>query len=308
MLKPFLLSSRAGWVFVVATLIAVQSSLAVQTLPAYEPFPTTYADGARLGSIIASLDAGNSPGSGSNLTNSWSAGLSYSGLVTSNNSGGVIANGTPTSNRDRGFQLSPTVAFGDATNALYASFLLKIQIAPATTNLIALFAGGTGGGATPIAGVYLDDNNRLRISKSPVTSATNTTSVLSLNTTHLVVFRYKYAGANNDEVALWLDPDSLGVDEADVPPATISTTNGSDASSSIVAFDFGHRTVSGTAVGATGFKYLDEVRVATNWAGVTPTTGVVPPPSVPCITQTLMTLDGLVLRARTGLPTACIKC
>jgi pectate lyase len=301
MLKLFLLSSRAGGVFVVATLMAVQSSFAVQTLPAYELFPTTYANDARLGNI-ASLDAGNGVGSDSNLTNSWSAGLSYSGLVTSNNSGGVIANGTPTSNRDRGFQLSPGVAFGDTTNALYASFLLKIEIVPTTTNLIALFAGTTGGGATPIAGVYLDDSSRLRISKSPATPATNTTPALGLNTIHLVVFRYKYAAANNDEVALWLDPDSLGVDEQNVPPATILTTNGSDASSSIVAFDLSHRTVSGTAVGATGFKYLDEVRVATNWAGVTPTTGVVPPPSVPCITETLMTLDGLVLRGTNGSP------
>src|SRR5437867_4457604 len=136
-------------------LLLFQSAKAAQSLPAYESFPTNYADNARLGDL-ATLDAGNSPGSGSNLTNSWAVGLSYPGLMTSNNSGGVIANGTPSSGRDRGFQLSPPVAFGAATNTLYASFLLRIQTPTSTTNLIAHFAGGTGGGATPVAGVYLD--------------------------------------------------------------------------------------------------------------------------------------------------------
>ncbi len=276
--------------------LVFQSARAAQTLPAYESFPTNYANNARLADIAA-LDAGNGAGSGSNLTNSWSAGLSYLGLVTSNGSGGVIANGTPGSGRDRGFQFNPAVAWVTDGDNLYASFLLKIQTPTTTTNLIALLATGTGGGSTPAAGVYLDQNNKLWISKNSATPVTNTASALSVGNTHLIVFRYHYNEDSPDSVALWVDPVSLGAGEANVPGPTLVTFSGSDASS-VAAFDFAHRTGN---FGASGFKYFDEARVATTWAGVTPTTNVVVAPSnQPYITQTLLVAGGLELRGTNG--------
>jgi hypothetical protein len=241
-------------------------ALANLSLPIYDPYPTNYANNARLRDV-ATYDAGNSSGNGSNITNSWTAGLTYGGLATSNNTGGLIANGVPSSGRDAGIQISPPVPFSVATNTLYCSFLLKIQTAPSGTNLIALFSGSTGGGNTPVAGVYLDAANKLWISKSSATPQTNTPNALTIGDTHLIVFRYKYSATDPDEVALWVDPGSLAAAENAVPAATITTTNGSDAASA-AAFDWAHRTTAN--ISASGVKYYDELRIATNWAAVTP--------------------------------------
>ncbi len=274
---------------------------AANDIPTYESFPTNYANGARLRDL-ASFDAGNSLGSGSNLTNSWAAGLTYPGLVGSNSTGGVIANGIPGSGRDAGFQLNPVVTFSAVTNSLYASFLLKIQTSPTGTNLIALFSGGTGGGATPVAGVYLDSNNKLWISKSSATPATNTAGSLVVGETNLVVFRYRFSAAQPDEVALWLNPgvNTFGADESGVPASTISTTNASD-SPSVASFILAHRTTAG--ISASGFKYLDEIRVATNWAAVTPPTtpATNSPTPQPRITQSFLSGGNLVLRGTNGV-------
>ncbi len=280
---------------------------AANDIPTYESFPTNYVNGARLRDL-ASFDAGNSLGSGSNLTNSWAAGLIYPGLVSSNSTGGVIANGIPGSGRDAGFQLNSVVTFSAVTNSLYASFLLKIQTPPTGTNLIALFSGGTGGGATPVAGVYLDSNTRLWISKSSATPATNTAGSLVVGETNLVVFRYRFSAAQPDEVALWLNPEvnTFGADESGVPASTISTTTGSD-SPSVASFILAHRTTAG--ISASGFKYLDEIRVATNWAAVTPPTTPTTNYSntQPRITQTFLTLGGLVLRGTNGVSNGVYK-
>ena len=67
---------------------------------------------------------------------------------------------------------------------------------------------------------------------------------------------------------MW-DPGSLGVGEASVPLPTVSTTANSDVTS-LLAFTY--QVVSGD----TGVYWVDEVRVATTWAAVTPT-GCTPP-------------------------------
>ncbi len=94
-------------------------------------------------------------------------------------------------------------------------------------------------------------------------------------------------------MALWLDPVSLGASENAVPVPTISTTSGSDVST-LNAFFISHRTE------ATGALWLDEVRVATNWAGVTPSDGQVRE-TRPYITEALLTAQEIVLRGTNGL-------
>jgi hypothetical protein len=90
-------------------------------------------------------------------------------------------------------------------------------------------------------------------------------------TTHLVVMRYKWtsAASGDDQVALWLDPGSLGVAEASVPGPSVSTTSGSDQNS-LGGWRFSVQS------GDTGVYWFDELRIATNWAGVTPN-GCAPP-------------------------------
>ena len=100
------------------------------------------------------------------------------------------------------------------------------------------------------------------------------------NTTHLVVLRYKYVeGQLNDEVALWLDPPSLGVGETDVPAPTLTTTTNNDApeigllgSFSIVQST--NRTLyPGTN---SGRIRLDEIRIAKTWVQALPPTPLPP--------------------------------
>ncbi|MFM2082638.1 MAG: hypothetical protein RL380_1329, partial [Verrucomicrobiota bacterium] len=281
------------FIFAVATL-----ARATSTLPFYESFPTNYANNARLRDL-ANFDAGNSAGSGSNLTNSWTANLSYPGLLADTNSGGCLANGTPSSGRDAGVQLVPSVTL-TATNAeLYASFLLKVTALPTSTNLLLMFASGTGGGGTPVAGVCVDGAGKLWLMKNSTTPTASTVGTLAVNTTNLIVLRYQLNATDNDEVALWLNPATLGND-ASIPAPTLVTTNGAD-SATIAAIDLCHRTTSGTAVGATGTKLMDEIRVATNWAGVTPTGATVSGPTgTPVITNTFTTASGLAFRGTNG--------
>jgi hypothetical protein len=89
--------------------------------------------------------------------------------------------------------------------------------------------------------------------------------------THLVVVRYTFDGSNPDEFALWVDPGSLGAGSA--PGGNISITSGTDQPN-FTSFWFTKMTVGWSA--APVDLYLDELRVGTTWAQVTP---AVPEPS-----------------------------
>ena len=291
------LFSRMFFGNLLSLLVALTVS-AASSLPLYESFPLTYANNARLRDL-ASFDAGNSAGSGSNLTNFWAAGLSYPGLLTDTNSGGCLANGTPSSGRDAGIQIVPNLTLAATNPTLYASFLLNVTTLPTSTNLLLMFASNTGGGSTPVAGVCVDNSGKLWLMKNSATPTTNTTTAITANATNLIVLRYQFNATDNDEVALWLNPATHGNDSA-IPNPTLTTTNGTDATT-IAAIDLCHRTTSGTAVGATGTKLMDEIRVATNWAGVTPTgTTASGPTGTPVITNTFTTASGLAFRGTNG--------
>src|SRR5436190_22721684 len=213
-----------------AALISPLASAQV-TLPFYDPFPTSYGDGATLGSGASATawTIGNSPGAGS-MTSRSIAALSYPGLASSSGLGVLMpaASGSP---RDRGVQINPGT-FGSGNPTLYVSFLLNIQTSPSALKNLLYMRNSTGGG-TPVIGVYVTPTNTLLLSKSSTTPGSAPTAVLTPGTTHLVVLRYKWtsAAAGDDQVALWLDPGSLGVGEVSVPGPTLSTTSGSDQGS-----------------------------------------------------------------------------
>ncbi len=281
---------------------------AVSTLPFYEPFPTNYGNGTLLrgGATAAVWDTGNSSTSlGAIVTNT--AALSFSGLAISNGSFGLQISGTPASGRNAGATFtSQTLTNSNPT--IYASFELNVVSPPApTTNR--LFAGlSTTAAATTsasgVAGVWVDSSSRLLISKNSSSGSTapGTTGTAAISPgNHLVVLRYKWnPAANDDEVTLWLDPGALGLDEGSVPAATLTTTNGSDVSP-IQSFWIFHPATA--SVAAT--LLLDEVRVGTSWAQVTPTGTIVPPSnSTPYITNAMLTADTLELSGTNGTPNA----
>lgn len=287
------LTSMKNLLFLLVGLVLVTNSPAA-TLPFYESFPNSYAEGERLGSGVSSLiwDTGNSSGTGS-PTNTAAAKLTFPGLITSNDSRGILLPGTPGSNRDRGITLNPVVTI-DATNpTLYVSFLLNVQASPTSARRVAYFRNSTSAG-NPSAGIFLSSANELQVVKSGITPDTATTAPLGAGT-QLVVMRYKWVSAvsGDDEVALWLNPGSLGVGEGAVPGATITSTNNTDVGT-LNAFFISHRT------DASGTLWLDEVRVATNWAGVTPPDGTVIVQPQPVITQAFVGPGGVVLRGTNG--------
>lgn len=119
-------------------------------------------------------------------------------------------------------------------------------------------------------GVHLTPEGQLALSKSSTTvAAVTNATVLTPGTTHLVVIRYTWnSGVGDDEAALWLDPGSLNAPAGSEPVPAIVTTSGNDLPS-ISSFYIQAPQTSPAQVLAGIF--LDEIRIATNWAQVTPT-------------------------------------
>lgn len=265
------------------------------SLPFYEPFPNSYAEGERLGSgaSAAAWDVGNSTGTGS-PTNTTAARLTYDGLAGLADSRGILLFGTPGSNRDRGVAFSPAVTLGAANPAVYVSFLLNVRAVPTAPRRVAYLRNSISAG-NPTAGVFLNPSAQLQIVKSGTTPEPDATGTLTAGT-HLVVLRHRWvsSASGDDEVALWLDPPALGAGESGVPAPTLVTTNGTDVST-LDAFFISHRT------DATGTLWLDEVRVATTWADVTFPDGS-GSARQPRITEAFLAPGGFVLRGTNGPP------
>ena len=261
-------------------------------LPVYEPVPAYYTNGTadetvavpaggstfparRIANGVTTavwpLAVGGGLGNGNVVAVGGATGLSYPGLYQdpSTNSIGlyVRTNGT-TANRTRGIRFTTT-----SSGSIYASFLLNLQQSPTNNRLFAKFetatsGTGSGGGGGAMAGLWLTPTNTLGISKSTTAAPDGTATTPELSAgTHLVVTRYTWnGGTDDDEVALWLDPGSLNAPEANVPAPTLAIANGTDVPS--ISTFFIHHPQSGQV--PAGF-FMDEIRIATNWADVTST-------------------------------------
>jgi autotransporter-associated beta strand protein len=248
---------------VLALFVPLLTQAQLPALPWYEPFAYGV-EGEQLG---ASGTSGTNWTTGNSVSSSSArivaaAGLTYVGLVSDTNS---PARGLRSNNlgKNRG-ALFTAVSNG----TVYASFLLNLQTNPATPRVIFGLSSTTGTGPNGNATVWVDALGQLSIGK--VNSATLTyiagpTMPLTPTNTYLVVLAYKFISGSttNDEVDLWLDPIPLG-NASVIPPPTLITTNGSDAPS-LQSVYYLSPTSQGTAL-----FYLDEIRVATDWASVMP--------------------------------------
>ena len=199
-----------------------------------------------------------------------------------------------------------TDAWPSQTNGtLYISFLLKLQSATSigtsgTGN--SLFTLSRTANSTQLLGINLVNDGAVRLgvlkypsSSSSVSSAFFTTGTganiaADGSTTYLIVAKYEWvAGTANDIVTVWVNPTNLGGSED--PGNKISTSTGNDGTGSA-----GRITVSrGPNV------KIDEVRIGTTWADVTPT-GTPVAVAQPVITQSFLTPGGFVLRGSNGTP------
>jgi len=281
-------------------LFAVNAAVAVSSLPLYESFPTSYGNGTLMGAGATATiwDFGNSGTSlGAIVTNN--VALSRVGLVGSN-SHGLLITGTPGATRNRAASFTAQT-FSAGNPALYASFLVNVQAPPAAA-ANRLFAGlsssGSGTSLSGVCGVWVDSAGQLFISKNSASAPAATNTAALTTGTHLVVLRYQWnASTSDDTVSLWLDPGSLGVTESNVPPPDLATASGSDIPT-LQSFAIFHPATA--SVAAT--LQVDEIRVGTNWAQVTPTDGSAPvvTTNVPVITQVFFAPGGLVLRGTNG--------
>lgn len=281
-----------------ATLLlgSIAGASAQIALPWHEPFPLSYTNNENGASAEVTYYPQGGPnysavriGTGNTLT-IWSqgggsgngsplvvgpAGLSYTGLGDPNaavSAGLYFRTNNTSGGRSRG-----AVFQSQNSGTFYASFLLNLETAPTLDRrlFVILTDGVTAQPTGGPLGVWIETDGRISITKSASSPNTPTVQPTPLATsanplsagTHLVVIRYTFnAGADDDEVALWLDPTGgqLGVAEGSVPAPALSGTTGTDATA-IAAFYVFHPS---TEIPASFI--VDEARAGLTWASVTP--------------------------------------
>jgi hypothetical protein len=281
---------------IAGAVLIVQSVTAQTPLPIYESFPLSYTNGTvdetptvpitggsvyparrlRNGTTATLWSIGGSPGGGSTLVVGGPAALSYSGLYQDSSTpsaGAYVRTNLTTANRTAGI-LFPTITSG----TVYASFLINVQQRPLSTNRClvkfetATTGSGSSGGSGAMCGVHLTSDGKLGLSKSSTTVMGVTNETVLTSGTHLVVVRYTFnGGTDDDEVALWVDPGSLGAAAGSEPAPSVTLTTGTDIPS---ISSFYIQAPQGSPAQVPAEFFLDEIRIATNWAAVTPTQAI----------------------------------
>jgi pectate disaccharide-lyase len=273
----------------VAGILWVQAApAAVQTLPFTDHFdyPT--------GNLPAVAPAGVwdiSGQSGAEITVQTNAALTGPSGFTNSLGNGVRWQPSGTARRAM-MQFGPITSNVVGT-AVYASFLINVQTAPASSRqVVYLSNSNTQPSSGQPLGVYVA-NGSIGVGKGTGLGSTVTLSSLS---THLVVVRYTFSGTSTDQADLWLDPTNTSYSAT--PPAAI--TSSASAGSNPAQLQYLGIYTTGTTGGTI---YIDEVRVSTNWADVVPGTPPPPPPppvTTPTITSVQLTDQGFEIQGIGG--------
>ncbi len=249
---------------------------AAVTLPFYDEFPSTYANGN-----LGAAGVGDSTWTNGLATTPISVGsasaLSYVGLQApgAGSKGVRVLYPNPAAQSDIGGTFASV-----SSGSVYVSFLIKLTTSPSgSRTIVNLHNSATPPNTTAKLAIIIDSNGRLSVNKAlnaaPLTATGGITNTAALGTTstHLVVARYTFntGTTTDDSVDLWLDPGSLGSGSAPAPTVGGVVNTASTDPSSLSTY-FLH--VQGT--GTTGEWAIDEFRIGTSWADVTPVPAVVP--------------------------------
>ena len=100
----------------------------------------------------------------------------------------------------------------------------------------------------------------------------NTNGTVTFGQTNLVVMKYTFASAGSDTVALWVNPSSSSFGGSE-PAATMNDVAATNASgfTSGAASGLGYFQIRGGSGTAAGVLQMDNVRIGSTWADVTPT-------------------------------------
>lgn len=278
-----------------ALLGGVFSSNASAALLFYDGYDYTVGEDLGEGSSVAKWA---NPKSNITITD---GSLSYSGLQSSTGNRVNVNGGS--SNLD-GARTAANAWTSQTSGALYFSFLLKLN----GTGGIA-----TSGNGTPIVNIsqassasqqlislnLLNSSGiKLGVLKYPSSGTAVSSAFFATGpganlaadgtTTYLVVAKYEWvAGAANDVVTVWVNPTTLG--GAEDSGNKVSTSVGNDGANNAGRLYINR----GPTLG------LDELRIGTTWADVTPT-GAPVIVAQPIITESFLAPGGFVLRGSNG--------
>ena len=292
-------------VFLLALSLVGSSAIAQVTIPFYDGFPSSIGTG-NLGPSGVDATAWSLGASSADITVGSSYALSYTGLQTppSGSYGVDVKSPNLASNtqRDVGAQYSSITS-----GSVYVSFLLKVTTPISTSTYKDIVCLNQATSSFPSTSgklnVMLNSSGALTINKAVNTIPTvftggtagvGQTATLG-TTTHLVVARYTFStgSGTDDTVDLWLDPATSTLGAASAPAATVGGVGGGTTDAASLQSATIHINSSGSAF--TGEWNIDEYRVGTTWAAVTP-------PALPAVTTqaassiatTSATLNGTV--------------
>jgi len=270
-------------VALLTALLTVQvAAAAIQTLPFYDPL--NHAEGQ-----LYTVGAGV-----------WDAGGNTGNELTVSNAAGLVAPAGLTNATGKGIRWMPSgtarrsmIQFpGVSSGTLYASFLINVVTPPSSgSRLVAYFDSSTSQPSSPQLGFFVS-NGSLGIGKKSSTPGA-TASIGS--GTHFVVLRYTFTGPPTDTVDFWVNPNSATFG-ASTPPTVSGNTSGGNNVAAIPYFGIFAASGTGPTI------YLDEVRLGTDWASVTPPSGqvIVPAPVAPRFTHTGILNGNVILQGTNG--------
>jgi hypothetical protein len=216
--------------------------------------------------------------------------LSYTGLAAS--TGNKITYGGAGSEAYRAFT-------GQTSGTVYASFLLNITSLGTLNTTGGYPLGFIDNGTTTFGAnmwLRLSGTSNFNIGINPRTTPANTVwlpTAYSTGTTYLVVIAYQMVtGSTNDVVKIWVNPTSFGGTE---PTASGTATNSLADLASITRFYLRQ-----DGATTTPNISLDELRIGTTWASVTPAAAVAPTTQVSDITFSNATSTGTTVSWTNG--------
>lgn len=194
-----------------------------------------------------------------------SGNISYPGLTTSS--------GNSVSYAGQGTDYYRTFT-NQTTGTVYASFIINVTDISNQSTTGGYTAGFMENGSTSVFGATLWIRNnapggftQYNIGINPRTTAANTVwspNVLELGTSYMIVIAYQIVGgASNDVVKMWINPVSFNGTE---PSPDLTATNaGTDLTSGVQKIFMRQ-----DALATTPAIIIDEMRVGTSWADITP--------------------------------------
>jgi uncharacterized repeat protein (TIGR02543 family) len=244
--------------------------------PLAEPF--NYTAGGNLGGTAASAGATvnnwtTHSASNAGTINVTAGNLSYTGLQASTGNKVTIPGANGTTTRD----VNRSAGMTASQNTTYYSFLLNVTDATQLATAFGTAGNGyflhlatvTGASAANFTGkVHIRSSNAAANFRLGISETSNTpveaTGDLNFGTTYLVVVKYVYNNtAGNDLATIWVNPTSLGGAEPTGGVAGAGSVNVAAYNSTNTAICI--RNASGTPKAD-----IDEIRVGTSWAAVTP--------------------------------------